>query len=181
MLISLILFFISLSSITIYEVNNSMCWLSRNYLIGTIIAPIGLICFINLIFIILIIIGMKSSKSLNSINTLSKRRVNTFILLGCFLFSGITWLTLPITLISNNEITNGLVYFFSVLNGLQGLFIFIHFIFTTRILLKRNNEKDDNNVSRTVSVNFSDMSRNQSMKTNYQESSSDDSNSSDED
>ena len=151
MLISLILFFISLSSITIYEVNNSMCWLSRNYLIGTIIAPIGLICFINLIFIILIIIGMKSSKSLNSINTLSKRRVNTFILLGCFLFSGITWLTLPITLISNNEITNGLVYFFSVLNGLQGLFIFIHFIFTTRILLKRKKQKETSSASRTLS------------------------------
>lgn len=83
----------------------------------------------------------ESSKSLNSINTLSKTRVNSFILLACFLFSGITWIGLPLTLITTESITNFLIYFFSILNALQGVFIFVHFIFTTRVLLKRTKDK----------------------------------------
>lgn len=98
---------------------------------------------------------MRSSKSLNSINTLSKRRVNTFILLGCFLFSGITWLGLPITLIgSDNQTADVIVYFFSVVNALQGVFIFTHFIFTTRILLKRSKHKESSSGSRTQSADI---------------------------
>ena len=107
---------------------------------------------------------MRSSKSLNSINTLSKRRVNTFILLGCFLFSGITWLGLPVTLIgSNNQTADIVVYFFSVINALQGIFIFTHFIFTTRILLKRSKSKETPSASRTQSA---DIEKNDISKIN---------------
>ena len=107
---------------------------------------------------------MRSSKSLNSINTLSKRRVNTFILLGCFLFSGITWLGLPATLIgSNNQTADIVVYFFSVINALQGIFIFTHFIFTTRILLKRSKSKETPSASRTQSA---DIEKNDISKIN---------------
>ena len=118
--------------------------MNKTYLIGTIIAPICVICLANLVFIFLIVIEMNlSSKSLNSINTLSKSRVNTFILLACFLFSGFTWIALPITLVTSHTITNVFIYFFSILNALQGVFIFVHFIFTTRILLKRTKEKKE--------------------------------------
>jgi hypothetical protein len=107
---------------------------------------------------------MRTSKSLNSINTLSKRRVNTFILLGCFLFSGITWLGLPITLIgSNNQTADIVVYFFSVVNALQGIFIFTHFIFTTRLLLKRSKSKETPSGSRTQSA---DIEKNDISKIN---------------
>jgi len=107
---------------------------------------------------------MRASKSLNSKNTLSKRRVNTFILLGCFLFSGITWLGLPITLIgSNNQTADIVVYFFSVVNALQGIFIFTHFIFTTRLLLKRSKSKETPSGSRTQSA---DIEKNDISKIN---------------
>lgn len=129
---------------------------------------------------------MFKSTSINSVNTLSKRRTNTFVILSCFLFSGITWVGLPFTLISFSSINYGVIMFFSVVNALQGVFLFIHFIFTTRLFIRRNKEKDDTPPgSRRGSFDLGDFSRTTSIKTvntqaSYQYEESDSSDESDD-
>ena len=120
---------------------------------------------------------MFESESINSVNSLSRRRLNTFVILGCVLFSGISWIGLPFSLISfRNETSYAFVWLFSVTNALQGVFIFIHFIFTTRLLLKQydSNSKfkkndDNSNFTRDYSIENS-FKRNQRKSTYYSNS-----------
>jgi hypothetical protein len=132
---------------------------------------------VNIIIICLIINEMSKSEQINSINSLSRQRINTFVLLGCLLFSGIGWIGLPFSLISfRNDIIYPIVWLFSVVNALQGVFIFIHFIFTTRLLLKQydSNSKfkkndDNSNFTRDYSIENS-FKRNQRKSTYYSNS-----------
>lgn len=42
---------------------------------------------------------------------------------------------LPFSLIQNNETVSGLVYFLSIVNGLQGVCLFVHFFITYQVIL----------------------------------------------
>jgi hypothetical protein len=127
------------------------------YSIITITVPIVIICCINCVFIFLIIFELIKSSSLSSdiksLNSLSKRRTNTIIILSCLLFSGITWLPIPLGLISSYNDATGLNWFFSIINGLQGFFIFIHFMLTSKLLFKIGRKRQ---TSRSNSYSYSD-------------------------
>ncbi len=126
------------------------------YSIITITVPIVIICCINCVFIFLIIFELikssSSSSDIKSSNSLSKRRTNTIIILSCLLFSGITWLPIPLGLISSYNDATGLNWFFSIINGLQGFFIFIHFMLTSKLLFKIGRRQ----TSRSNSYSYSD-------------------------
>jgi hypothetical protein len=139
------------------------------YSIITITVPIVIICCINCIFIFLIIFELikSSSSDIKSSNSLSKRRTNTIIILSCLLFSGITWLPIPLGLISSYNDATGLNWFFSIINGLQGFFIFIHFMLTSKLLFKINRKRSN-------SYSYSDSSTRSSSKNKTQYEDDDD-------
>lgn len=58
-----------------------------------------------------------------------------FTICGCFLFSGLSWIILPVGLVTNQSFAKGVIYFFSVLNALQGVFLFLHFFVTYQVLI----------------------------------------------
>jgi len=93
-LISASVFCMSLSSNHVYEITNSMCWLSKYFVMETIVLPVVLICTMNFLIIGLIIHSRCSieselfQKGFKNRYRLSASRINLFTLLTCALFSG---------------------------------------------------------------------------------------------
>jgi len=61
-------------------------------------------------------------------------------------YLGISWIVLPLAFIDEikrNDFYNGMMFFFTILNTLQGVFIFIHFVVTVQVLLKNTSSKTE--------------------------------------
>ncbi|CAF0725578.1 unnamed protein product [Brachionus calyciflorus] len=140
-LIALVLLIVNFSapSANVYVIKNSICFLDTGYTIGFIMAPICLIVVINLVIIVMIIrakiIKYDDDILYNSTNGLSQTKADVLTILGCLLFSGITWVILPIGLIHQQDFANGVIYFLSILNAMQGIFLFVHFFVTYQVIL----------------------------------------------
>jgi len=48
---------------------------------------------------------------------------------------------MPLTYMKKSELYNWLMYLFTAINALQGVFIFIHFVVTVQFLLKQPRKK----------------------------------------
>lgn len=121
---------------------NLRCWFNRGFLIGFLIVPICLIVLVNIIIIGIIIrvkvINYNDDILKKSTNGLSSTKLDVLTLLTCLLFSGLTWIFLPIGLASDQAFTKAVIYFFSIINSLQGLFLFIHFFVTYQVILGKS-------------------------------------------
>lgn len=73
-----------------------------------------------------------------STNGLSSTKMDIITILTCWLFSGVTWIFLPLGLVQNQIFSKAIIYFFSIVNALQGLFLFIHFFITYQVILGKS-------------------------------------------
>lgn len=101
---------------------------------------------INLIIIVLIVALKLKQKPKNKLtfNKIRSTRIDIAPIVTSFLFSGVTWILLPIYLVgdpvpdyADNPLNDKFFSVLAVINSLQGVFLFIHYLFTIQIILDR--------------------------------------------
>ena len=77
-------------------------------------------------------------------NKIRSTRIDIGPIVTSFLFSGVTWILLPIYLVgdpvpdyADNPLNDKFFSVLAVINSLQGVFLFIHYLFTIQIILDR--------------------------------------------
>lgn len=102
------------------------------------------ITFCNLVIVVLIItFKLKQRHNIGSAN-LASTRVDIITIATSFLFSGLTWILMPIYIVNNyvseiadNPLNDGFFTFLFMLNSLQGVFLCFHYFVTLQFLLEK--------------------------------------------
>jgi hypothetical protein len=147
--------------------------------LATLVIPILVICITNIILIVFIVAEkFKYRRKLILIDYYSNKRINTTLrdlitILSCTLFSGkiffaeifesvkkiifsfllgISWIGLPLSFINRSTAIDGFIAFFSVVNALQGVFIFIHFMVTIQLILNFKTKTNIKNTQKIINI-----------------------------
>ena len=110
---------------------NGACWISnKKALLIVFGVPLAMLLFVNVVCFVITICSIERSMHISKTATSTRKdRVKCIIYSKLLIITGLTWAFAAA--FSNSE---HLWYVFIVLNGSQGLYIFIFFAFSRRVL-----------------------------------------------
>lgn len=106
---------------------------SRTAFIVTLIGPLSIVCITNITFYIMTAYKIHSTPNVEST---TRYRIQLTVYVKLFTLTGMTWLLQVVDTFIGVSV---LSYIIAILNGLQGLFLFVSFVYNNRVFrLYRN-------------------------------------------
>ena len=119
--------------------------------ICSFILPIGLVCIFNIVFFLITLLKIRATPKVESSK---ENRHHVSIYLRLFTLTGITWL---LVMVESNFSSSVLTICITILNGLQGLFIFVSYVCNKRVIAQLRYRLMNSNQSISSHTNQSEL------------------------